>query len=68
MNETQREQIETALANAAAKPATYTVDGETVQQRPLSDLIDAIEFADKRIAASKNRSIRFNKLIPPGAP
>lgn len=58
---------ETALTSALSGPRKATSDGLTVEGHSLADLI----AADKHIAAkcaarSRNRGLRFSKLVPPG--
>lgn len=57
---------ETAAANAA-KPAKYSLDGESVEQHSLKD---QIELADRQAAAESARKpkagLRFMNTKPPG--
>lgn len=62
--------LESTIEDAAANPASVSVDGQTVQTRSLSELIEADRYLrSKEAAASGKRpgGIRFTKLIPPGA-
>lgn len=56
------------IRDAAAGPQQVTVDGQTVQQRPLAELVEADRYLASKTAAAKNhRGLRFTKLVPPGA-
>lgn len=56
------------IKTAAAEPQSATVDGVSVSQRPLKDLIDADKhLAGKAAAGRKTVPIRFAKMVPPGA-
>jgi hypothetical protein len=61
--------LTSTIANAAAKPSSGTVDGVTVTQRPLSELIAADKYmAAKNATKNKaHRGLRFGKIVPPGA-
>jgi hypothetical protein len=56
------------ITQAASEPRSATVDGVTVQQHPLGDLIAADKYLKGQAAAkTPSRGLRFTKLIPPGA-
>jgi hypothetical protein len=58
-----------AIVNTAiTEPNAAQVDGLSVTNRPIGDLLDAVSRQRANDSASKNhRGIRFNKLVPPGA-
>jgi len=59
---------EEALRAAAKQPAKATADGQSVQQQPLSDQIEADRyFASKDAARKPGLGIHFAKLVPPGS-
>lgn len=63
--------ITDAMETNAAGPAKVTVDGESVEQHSLKDLIEADRYLASRTAvtstaANTRRGLRFNKLTPPG--
>ncbi|WP_277200650.1 hypothetical protein [Victivallis vadensis] len=50
------------IREAAEEPQSATVDGQTIQQRPLSDLIAAAKFtAGSNAAARPGAGIRIHK-------
>lgn len=52
----------------AEGPAKAAGDAGSVEQHKLTDQIEADRYlAAKDAAKSKNRGLRFNKLVPPGA-
>lgn len=66
------------LITAAAEPSAVTVDGQSVQQRSVDELIAADRYAASKAAASAVstetgkkasafRFLRFGKAQPPGA-
>ena len=56
------------IQTAASSPAEASVDGTTVKQRPISELIEADRYlASKTAASSKFRGLRFNTITPPGS-
>ena len=56
------------IQTAASSPAEASVDGTTVKQRPISELIEADRYlASKAAASSKFRGLRFNTITPPGS-
>ena len=60
--------IENAIRENAAGPAKASGDSGSVEQHSLADQIEADRYlASKQAAKKKNRGLRFNKLVPPGA-
>lgn len=56
------------IETAAAEPATATVDGQTVNNRSIGDLIAADRYAaQKRAAASGKLGIGIGRLRPGSA-
>jgi len=56
------------IQTAASSPAEASVDGTTVKQRPISELIEADRYlASKTAASNKFRGLRFNTITPPGS-
>lgn len=59
---------ESAVEQAALGPKRVTIDGETVEQYTIDELIKAANFADGQTAKTKPAfGLRFTKLVPPGA-
>lgn len=59
---------EAAVEQAALGPKRVTIDGETVEQFSIDELIKAANFAKSQTAAGKDKfGLRFQKLVPPGA-
>ena len=57
----------TILENAQG-PAKASGDAGSVEQHKLTDQIEADRYLSaKEAAQAKNRGLRFNKLVPPGA-
>lgn len=55
------------IEDAATKPASASADGESVQARPLSELIEADKhLAAKAASSKKHGGMRITKLVPPG--
>lgn len=60
--------LEDNIRNNAKAPAKASGDAGSVEQHDLKDQIEADRYlASKRAAKSKNRGLRFNKIVPPGA-
>lgn len=56
-----------SIAEAAASPASASVDGNSASAVPIPDQIQADRYRKASSAASgRNRGIVFSKLIPPG--
>ena len=57
-----------ALRDAASQPAKASVDGQSVEQHPLKDQIEADRYlASKAVARKPGLGIKFAKLVPPGS-
>ncbi len=62
------DELDDTIKKNAQGPAKATSDAGSVEQHPLPDQIEADKYlASKEAAKSKNRGLRFNKLVPPGA-
>lgn len=60
--------LETTIENAAENPQSASVDGVTVTQRSLSELIEADKYLQaKKASRRKNRGLRYTRIVPPGA-
>ncbi|MBX3497760.1 MAG: hypothetical protein KF769_16115 [Parvibaculum sp.] len=60
--------LEQAIRDNAAQPAKASVDGQTVEQHPLKDQIEADRYLASKDAARKpGLGVKFAKLVPPGA-
>ena len=63
----QDPQLDHAIAENAAGPAKASVDGQSVEQHPLPDVIEADRYRESKKASRKpGMGIRFAKLVPPG--
>lgn len=61
-------ELEAAIETAAEKPVSASVDGVTITQRPIADLIAADRYLSaKRAARKRSRGIRLTQIVPPGA-
>ena len=61
--------LEDAIRTAAHGPAKVSGDAGSVEQQKLADLIAADKYLVEKCAVEKpRRGLRFNKLVPPGAP
>lgn len=59
---------DSTIEDLATSPLSVTVDGQTVTERPIADVIAAQDRTAATTAATKaHRGIRFTKLIPPGS-
>ncbi len=57
-----------ALREAARQPAKASVDGQSVEQHPLKDQIEADRYLASKAAARKpGLGIKFAKIVPPGS-
>lgn len=67
--ESENQELEDVIRDAANAPKSVSVDGTTVQGHSLDELVRADQhLAGKSGAAStKHRGIRWSKLSPPGA-
>lgn len=60
--------LDDTIEQNAKGPAKAAGDAGSVEQHPLPDQIEADRYlASKDAAKSKQRGLRFNKLVPPGA-
>jgi hypothetical protein len=60
--------LEAAIETAAENPQSANVDGVSVTQRSVSELIEADKYLEaKKAARRKNRGLRYTKIVPPGA-
>lgn len=56
-----------AVEQVALGPKSVSVDGRSVQEHSIPDLIDAAKFAQANRNSSKaHRGLRFTKLVSPG--
>lgn len=55
------------IADAAANPQSVTVDGVTVSNRPIKDLIEAQDSIKNTNAEKPRRGVLFSRLIPGSA-
>lgn len=58
---------EEAIEQAALGPQSVTVDGNTVQQRSIDDLIKADKHLAAKVQMRSAGRLIFNKISPPGA-
>ena len=60
--------LEQQIRENAQGPAKASGDAGSVEQHKLTEQIEADRYlASKEAAKSKQRGLRFNKLVPPGA-
>ena len=60
--------LEQAIRDNAAQPAKASVDGQSVEQHPLKDQIEADRYLESKAAARKpGLGIKFAKIVPPGS-
>ena len=65
---TDPDELEDQILENALAPAKASGDQGSVEQHPLSDLIEADRYlASKRAARATGLGIRFAKIVPPGA-
>jgi hypothetical protein len=58
---------EQAIEQAATSPKRVTVDGQTVEGRPIREMIDADKHLEsKKAAQSKGLGIRIHRISPGG--
>ena len=56
------------IRDNAAQPAKASVDGQSVEQHPLKDQIEADRYlASKEAARKPGLGIKFTKIVPPGS-
>lgn len=62
------DELDETIEKNAKGPAKVASDAGSVEQHPLPDQIEADKYlASKEAAKKKQRGLRFNKLVPPGA-
>lgn len=55
------------IEQKAAKAQTVVVDGQSVTQRPLSELVEADKYLEAAKATKRaGFGLRFQKIVPPG--
>ncbi len=60
--------LDKGLRDAASQPAKASVDGQSVEQHPLKDQIEADRYLASKAAARKpGLGIKFAKIVPPGS-
>ena len=60
--------LEQAIRDNALQPAKASVDGQSVEQHPLKDQIEADRYLASKAAARKpGLGIKFAKIVPPGS-
>lgn len=60
---------EDAIRTAAQGPAKVSGDAGSVEQQKRTDLIEADRYLAEKCAVEKTSArMRFNMLVPPGAP
>lgn len=60
--------LDQGLRDAALQPAKASVDGQSVEQHPLKDQIEADRYLASKAAARKpGLGIKFAKIVPPGS-
>ena len=56
------------IRDNAAQPAKASVDGQSVEQHPLKDQIEADRYlASKEAARKPGLGIKFAKIVPPAS-
>ncbi len=62
------DELDDKIRENAEGPAKASGDSGSVEQHKLSDQIEADRYLNsKKAAKNKNRGLRLNKLVPPGA-
>ena len=60
--------LDQTIRDNAAQPAKASVDGQSVEQHPLKDQIEADRYLASKDAARKpGLGIKFAKIVPPGS-
>ena len=60
--------LDEKIRENAEGPAKAAGDSGSIEQHKLSDQIEADRYLNsKKAAKNKNRGLRLNKLVPPGA-
>jgi hypothetical protein len=61
------ENLEDAIRENAQGPAKAAGDSGSMEQHRISEVIEADRYLEsKQATTSKNRGLRFNRLVPPG--
>ncbi|HEY3325053.1 MAG TPA: hypothetical protein VGP72_31660 [Planctomycetota bacterium] len=56
------------ISEAARGPKSASVDGVSVEQQPIRDLIKADQYLEGKKAAKKaSMGLRFGRIVPPGS-
>lgn len=64
----QKSNLEEVIQKNASGPKSAEVDGQSVEQHPLSDVIKAdMYLASKKAAKSRSSGLRFTKMSHSGA-
>lgn len=58
--------LDNTIAQSAQAPASMTLDGETVTQQKLTDVIAADRYLRSKQAMKAGRGFRISKMIPHG--
>lgn len=62
------DELDDKIRENAEGPAKASGDSGSVEQHKLSEQIEADRYLNsKKAAKNKNRGLRLNKLVPPGA-
>ena len=62
------EELDDKIRENASGPAKASGDAGSVEQHKLTEQVEAAKFlAAKGAVMKKNRGLRFNKIVPPGA-
>lgn len=62
------DEVRDAIESTATGPKRVRTDAGEVESQDISKQIEADKYLSARAAAStKNRGLRFNKIIPPGS-
>jgi len=65
---TMADELDVTIRENAQGPAKVSGDAGSVEQHSLADQIAADRYLQSKAAArSKQRGLRFSKLVPPGA-
>ncbi len=60
--------LDQTIRDNAAQPAKASVDGQSVEQHPLKDQIEADRYLASKDAARKpGLGIKLAKIVPPGS-
>jgi len=63
-----QDDLQETIRESAQAPAKASGDAGSVEQHKLTDQIEADRYlASKSAMNTKNRGLRFNRIVPPGA-